>query len=180
MDEKPTVLVSIRDGHTSCATSTAAGGNVRVLILNWDELTDTTSRGDLCRAYKDIWSAPEDIRTGPLTELIGEVQRRFPIMATFHPQRFQTVARSAPSQTAVRLVPDGQPVRFDVTETVLLRGPDYLDNLRDKDYPTDDLADDLLDRQQHDGPFQVEVKEVAMEFLFADENEVGDAENRET
>ena len=103
------------------------------------------------------------MRQGPLTELIGLVQRRFPLVAAFHPQRLVNG----------REVAAGQPVKFDVTEKLLWRGPDYIDNLRDDDYPIDDLAEDLLARLHHDGPFMINVQAAAMEFLFADENEAG-------
>ena len=72
---------------------------------------------------------------------------------------------------------DGR-IEFDVTDQLLLRGPDYLDNLRDNSYPTDDLAECLLARQKHDGPFRVEIKEPALAFIYADENEAGARERQ--
>jgi hypothetical protein len=157
MSDTPIVMIVVQAGIAHYV----ARGDVKVVLVDWYELTEP-SRGELCRAYKALWDLPESMRAGPLGDLIGEIQRVFPIMATFCPERFQT---------ADRVVPDGRPVRFDVTEKLLLRGPVYIDNLRDRDFPTDDLADDLPARQEHDGPFRVEVKDDAMEFLFADESE---------
>ena len=158
MSDTPVVLISVRDHVVSYDFR----GNIEIVVIDWDVLEEA-SLGKLCRAYKTIWSLPEDMRQGPLTELIGLVQRRFPLVAAFHPQRLVNG----------REVAAGQPVKFDVTEKLLWRGPDYIDNLRDDDYPIDDLAEDLLARLHHDGPFMINVQAAAMEFLFADENEAG-------
>jgi hypothetical protein len=165
MSEPAIVVITVRGIVTHYETR----GDVKVAYIDWDELEES-SLGALCRTYKLLWLLPEDLRRGPLTELIGAVQRRFPIEATFHPQRLVNG----------REVPAGQPFEFDVTEALLLRGPNYIDNLRDDEYPVDDLAENLLAQRHHDGPFMIDVQQAAMEFLFADENEVGDAENRET
>lgn len=166
MSDQAIVMIVVQAGLVSYTSR----GNVKVVFVDWYEKTEP-SRGYLCGVYKTLWNLPEDMRNGPLADLIGEIKRLYPIVATFCPERFQT---------AERVVPDGLPSRFDVTEKVLWRGPDYLDNLRDRDYPTDDLAADLPARQEHDGPFRVEVKDDAMEFLFAAENEAGDAEKDTT
>ena len=165
MSEEAVVLICIRGDVVSYTTK----GNVKVLVIEWDKL-ETASRGILCTAYKNIWSLPEDMRVSPLTELIGEVQRRFPIKAIFHPQWWIN-DYAVDAET---------PVEFDVTEKLLLKGPDYIDNLRDASYPADELAADLLEQQHHPGPFRIEIMEAAMEFLFADENEAGDAEKYAT
>lgn len=162
-EPQPIVLIQARDGEISHAV--AAGADVPVVLLDWDRLEEA-SQGGLCRAYKAIWGLPADLREGPLAELIGVVQRRCPIMATFHPQRWEGKHRT---------VPDGPPTRFDATGIVLRMDPDAIDSLRDRHYPVGVLAAGLPARRAHDGPFDVDIKEAAMEFLYADENEAGRA-----
>jgi hypothetical protein len=151
-------VVHVQDGE---ATVYCAVKEVNAIVVHWEDL-ERGSRGLLCDLYKELWATTPYVRKHILPIVIAAIKRRFPIKARFHPQRFRT---------ADKIEPDGPPVEFDVTEVLLNQGPDYIDNLRDVHYPTDELADDLPERQAHDGPFAVEIKEAAMEFLFAAENE---------
>ena len=161
MSDLPVVLICIRGSEVSYAND----GDVDIVVLDWDRLESGTL-GDLCRAYKEVWDLHPDMRRDPLTDIIALVGSRFPIMAEFRPQRFRD---------ADHIEPDGAPVAFNATEAVLIRGPDYIDNLQDAHYPTDELANTLPERQAHDGPFEVEVdRRAAMEFFYADENEAAD------
>jgi hypothetical protein len=164
----PTVLIHTQEGVTNYEVDQDDEvSEVKVVLFNWDHLADpATTRGDLCKVWKEIWRLPESMREVAMGCLIRLVEARFAITALFIPQRWKNDA----------VIADGQPVRFDVTEQLLRRGPDYVDNLRDRSYPTDDLAENLYDRLTHPGPFDIEVKDDAMEFLYADENEAGAAE----
>jgi hypothetical protein len=151
------VLVTCSGGVPTCRTI----GDVRVVLFDWDHLTNRGTQGELCRAWKQAWGLPAELRDEVLNALIPVVKRRCPISAMFQGEYWDNdYAR-----------PTGKPVQFDVTEKILRMVPADVDNLRDDDYPTDELADDLPQQEQHDGPFRVEVVEAAMEFLFADENE---------
>lgn len=164
--EKEDVLICIKNSDVEVY---ASHQRVNGVIINFDEL-EKDSRGYLCDAYKQLWTLPEAMRCKALPAVIAVIKRRFPIKAKFYPQRFKTTDK---------IEPDGPPVEFDVTEAVLNQGPDYIDNLRDVHYPTDELADDLPERQAHDGPFAVEIKEAALAFLFADENEEAEEKLKE-
>jgi hypothetical protein len=163
MNEPPVVLVGVEGGVASYSVSGTS--KVKVVLVDWDDLEDgEQTLGAYCRAYKEIWGLPDDLKAIALPSLIDVIRKRRPIMAVFQAQWWDDdYAREA-----------GPPVLFDVTEALLLRGPDAIDNLRDDDYPTDDLADALPERMRHDGPFLVRVKDAAMAFLFADENEAED------
>lgn len=138
-----------------------ASGTVRVVLIDWSDLQPGfATRGALCRAWKEAWTLPAHQRDLVLGELIKRVRQSFPIRATFQAESGEH-----------GLFDLGAPVPFDVTEQILQMTPDEVDNLRDDDYPTDHLADDLPQQQAHDGPFRVEVKEAALEFFSADENE---------
>jgi hypothetical protein len=161
-NEPAYVLVGVEGGVASCSIS--GNCNVMVVVVDWDDLEQGTL-GDYCRAYKEVWGLPDDLKAIALPSLIHGMRKRHPITATFQPQQWQDDYA----------VPCGDPTRFDVTEALLTRGPDYIDNLRDDDYPTDDLAEGLPERERHDGPFLVRVKDAALAFLYADENEAEDA-----
>jgi hypothetical protein len=158
MSNLPGVVVHVQSGET---TVYCGRTEVNTVILHWKEL-EYGSQGLLCELYKDLWALGPNSRSLTLHIVIAAIKKRFPIKAKFHPQRFKT---------AEKIEPDGPPIEFDVTEALLKLGPDYIDNLRDVHYPTDELADGLPERQAHDGPFAVEIKKAAMEFLFAPENE---------
>ena len=147
--DKPVVVMMLRDG--ACAILSDPD-NVTVVRLDWDELAGA-SLGKLCRAYKQIWDLPESLRPGPLNAIVLVVGSRFPIMGEFRPE-------------------SGPPMTFNATEAILTRGPDYIDNLRDRHYPVGDLAAVLFAQEIRNGPFQVDVDtEAALEFLYADDNE---------
>lgn len=154
----PSVLIQALGGEVEYD----ARGTVRVVLIDWSDLkAGWATRGALCRAWKAVWTLPASQRHLALGELIGLVRRLFPIRATF----------TAESYTLGGLVDIADPVAFDVTEQVLKMAPDEVDNFQDDDYPTDRLAEDLPQRRDHYGPFRVEVKAAALEFLSADENE---------
>jgi hypothetical protein len=162
MPDPPVVLITVRAGVLSWDSQ---GVDVKLVLIDWDNL-EQAGMGTVCRAYKVIWGLPEAMRMSALTDLIGVVRRRFPLTATFQAQWWDgDDAREA-----------GPPVPFDVTEKLLLKGPDVIDSMRDDSYPTDDLADGLAEREKHDGPFLVRVGDAAQEFLYADENEAHDAQ----
>ena len=166
MDELPVVLISIRNG---VVIDLATHGVGKIVYINWDELTEG-SLGQLCKTYKALWDLPKDIREGPLCALIREVRRRFPFTAQFIPQQ----------HVDGFLKPAGPPFTFDITEPVMRLGPDGIENLVDRCYPTWELARGLPEREAHTGPFDVEIDKMALEFLYAEENEVGDAQKRTT
>lgn len=138
-----------------------ASGPVTVVLIDWSDLKPGwATRGALCAAWKAVWGLPDHQRRLVLDGLIERVRQLFPIRATFQAESGEH-----------GLFDLGKPVVFDVTEQILKMSPDEVDNFQDNDYPTDQLAEDLPQRQSHHGPFRVEVKEAAMEFLRADENE---------
>jgi hypothetical protein len=157
MSDLPSVLVHAHDGDSTVYCSRK---EVNCVIISDDDLANGT-RGTLCEIYKEAWTLNPALKAKAMALMIPAVKKRFPIMATFIPEAWI-------NDYATEI--DGK-VPFDVTELVLSRGPDYMENLRDDDYPTDDLAEDVPERQAHGGPFRVEIKEAAMEFLYADENE---------
>jgi hypothetical protein len=165
---KPTVLIEVRDGevrHTGHM-------DVAIVVINWDRLAGMGTQGELCRIWKTLWRLPKAVRERPLYRLIALVEEKFPIMATFQPLRYAT-------ESDGRARPDGPMVTFDATEPLLLLGPDVVDNFQDRDYPTIALANDLPAQKAHDGPYEVEVRQAAMDFLFADENEAEEQKLRE-
>jgi hypothetical protein len=154
----PSVLIQT----WSNATEYNVSGPVRVVLIDWSDLKPGfATRGSLCTAWKAVWGLPGHQRRLVLDGLIERVRQLFPIRATF----------TAEAYTPGGLLDIGDPVEFDATERVLKMSPDEVDNFRDDDYPTDHLADDLPRRRDHYGPFRVEVKWAALEFLNADENE---------
>jgi hypothetical protein len=157
MDELPIVVIGVRGGVVA---DLIVKGPTRVVHLNWDELT-TASLGRLREAYGRVWDIPEDVREGPLCALIREVRRRFPFTAQFIPQQYVDGF----------LKPDGPPFTFDITEPVLRLGPDGMENLVDRCYPTWELARGLPEREAHTGPFDVEIDRMSLDFLYAEENE---------
>lgn len=172
MSEQPTkgvpnLLVQIT-GDTALYE---ADSDMNVVLINWDRLADDdTTRGTLCEVWKEIWTLPEAMREGPLCDLIDMVEERFPIMAEFCPEWWDNDYA----------VPAGPPVPFDATAAILRMGPDAVDSMQDNALPTDRLADDLPARQAHDGPFEVKVRQAALEFLAADLNEAADNERSGT
>jgi hypothetical protein len=164
--ERPSVLVVIGGDEAAVYCDIK---QVNAVVLDTDEMKNV-SRGYLCEAYKEAWTLHPKVRSVALKALIVEVKRQCPIMATL-------VLEAWVNDHAVEI--DEGRVKFDVTEALLNRGPDYMENLRDDDYPTDDLADDVSERKEHKGPFRVEIKEAAMEFLYADENEREEAKRKE-
>ncbi|HEY2159589.1 MAG TPA: hypothetical protein VGH33_28455 [Isosphaeraceae bacterium] len=163
MPDLSVVLITIRDGVLAWDSRDIA----QIILIDWDELEEA-SMGAVCRAYKVIWGLPEVMRMSALTDLIGLVQRRFPLKATF-----QAWACDADGNYTGDV---GPPVEFDATEALLLSGPDAVDGMSDRDYPTDDLAAGLPELQRHDGPFHVRLSDQVLEFIFADENEAHDAQ----
>jgi hypothetical protein len=154
----PSVLIQA----WSNATEYDASGPVKVVLIDWMTLGNPSlvTRGALCAAWKAVWGLPDHQRRLVLNGLISIAVSRYPIRATFQAESGEH-----------GLFDLGKPVVFDVTEQVLKMSPDEVDNFQDDEYPTDHLADDLPQRQSHHGSFRVEVKEAAMEFLNADENE---------
>ena len=157
MDDPPVVVIGIRGGTLA---DLILKGVAQVVVIYWDELAEG-SLGKLCYTYKQIWGLPESIREGPLCALIREVRRRFPFTAQFIPQQYEDGF----------LRPAGPPFTFDITEPVMRLGPDGIENLIDRCYPTWELARGLPEREAHTGPFDVEIDKMALEFLYAEENE---------
>ncbi len=62
-------------------------------------------------------------------------------------------------------LPDGEPVPFDATASILALPAERIRVLRDDEYPTDALAEDLPERTAHGGPFLVRVEEAIRRFF---------------
>ena len=80
----------------------------------------------------------------PHTVQTNDAEPRF--MATFRPQAWQ-------NGYAVDV--DGK-VEFDATGKLLTLSLDEIREFKENDYDSDNLADDLPERQDHDGPFEVD------------------------
>jgi hypothetical protein len=158
MADVPKILVHIVTGESIVYCDIKY---VDAVIVHEEEMKQG-SRGYLCGTYKDLWALHPNMRKEIMPLVIAEVGRRFPIKATFYPLK----------KEGKKLVPDGPPVTFDVTEQLLSQGPDYIGSLRDPGAPTKQLADKLPERKAHKGPFEVDVRSAAMEFLFAAESEM--------
>ncbi len=69
------------------------------------------------------------------------------LMAVFRPQAWR-------NDQAIEI---DQPVRFDATEKLLQLPAEAIRDFKHNNYDSDDLAEDLPERQTHSGPFEVDV-----------------------
>lgn len=118
------------------------GDRVRVNDLNGDRegvVSGTGTKNDEPIMFLDdgTWAYAREI-----VEMTGT--RR--LMAVFQPQAWV-------NDYAINI--DGA-VEFDATEAFLGRSLEFIRKYAECSYDSDVLADDLPERQQHDGPFEVE------------------------